>query len=455
MLNTLRLLLILLTALAVSLVQTAVPALAQGRQLQFIRDAEVESIIRNYATPLFQAAGLDPNAVDVYLVQDPSLNAFVAGGQNLFLNTGLLMRAEGPLEVIGVIAHETGHIAGGHIAQRIGAMDDASTTVIAAYILGILGAIASGRGEVASAVISGAQDIALRGLLSFSRSQERAADQAAISYLESANISPSGLLRFMGRLKGQEVLLAANQDPYLTTHPLTRERIDFLEQQTAASPNATTPPTAEMVALHERLRAKLIGFLEPRYRVEQIYPQSDQSLPAVYARGIMEYREGHLEKALTLIDSLLAQHPSDPFFLEIKAQMLFEFGRIAESLPLFEAAVAARPNAAQIRLMLARAQIEMNSPGEDQRAIENLQLVLVAEPRNSFAWRLAAVAYGRLGNDGMASLSLAEAALARGENEDAQRLAERAMDLLANGSPAWLQADDVAREAERRIDREN
>ena len=445
----------MLTAVAVSLVQTAPPALAQGRQLQFIRDAEIEAIIRTYATPLFQAAGLDPNAVDVYLVQDASLNAFVAGGQNLFINTGLLMRAEGPLEVIGVIAHETGHIAGGHIAQRMGAMDDAAGTLIAAYILGILGAIASGRGEVASAVISGGQDIALRGLLSFSRSQERAADQAAISYLESAGISPSGLLRFMGRLKGQEVLLASNQDPYLTTHPLTRERIDFLEQQVAASPYAATPATPAMVALHERLRAKLIGFLEPRYRVEQIYPSSDGGLPATYAHAIMEYREGHLDTALGLIDRLLAQYPTDPFFLEIKAQMLFEFGRIAEALPLFEAAVAARPDAAQIRLMLARAQIEMNAPAHDRAAVENLQLVLVAEPHNSFAWRLAGVAYGRLGDEGMASLALAEAALARGENDDAERLAERAKDLLPSGSPAWLQADDVAREAARRIDREN
>ncbi len=423
--------------------------------MQFIRDAEVESIIRLYATPLFQAAGLDPTAVNVFLVQDPSLNAFVAGGQNLFINTGLLMRAEDPLEVIGVIAHETGHIAGGHIAQRAGAIDDAQTTVIAAYILGILGAIAAGRGEVATAVISGAQDIALRGLLSFSRAQERSADQAAITYLNASHLSPTGLLRFMERLKGQEVLLASNQDPYLTTHPLTRERIDFLEKQDAASPYAGQAASPALVALHNRLRAKLIGFLEPRYRVEQLFPASDQSLPAIYARSVMEYRDGHLEKALDLIDSLLQQYPTDPYFLELKAQMLFEFGRIAEALPLFEAAVTARPEATQIRLMLARTQIEMNQRAQDQQAVGNLQLVLVVEPRNSFAWRLAAVAYGRLGDEGMTALALAESALARGENEDAQRFAERAMDLLPSGSPAWLQADDVGREAERRIERRN
>jgi len=431
------------------------PVLAQGRPLQLIRDQEIESIIRVYATPLFEAAGLDPRAIDVYLVQDSSLNAFVMGGQNLFIHTGLLMRAEDPLEVIGVIAHETGHIAGAHVAQRIGAAQDASTTMLVAQLLGILGAIASGRGEVAGAVMSGAGDIALKGLLSFTRSQEQAADQAAITYLERAGLSADGLLTFMGRLRGQEVLMASNQDPYLTTHPLTRERIAYLEQQDANSPNRGKPAPPELVELHKRLRAKLIGYLEPRATVMREFPANDTSLPARYAHALLEYREGHLDKALAIIDSLLAERPDDPYFLEMKGQMLFEYGRLKEALPVFEKAVTVMPQAQQIRLLLARTQIEMNSPDYDRKAVKNLQLVLQAEPSNGFAWRFAAVAYGRLGDEGMAALALAESALARGRNDDALLYAERARDLLATGSPAWVQADDVSLEAQRRIDKRN
>jgi predicted Zn-dependent protease len=455
LLNTLRWLLSVLATAALLLAPVSPPVLAQGRPLQLIRDQEIESIIRVYATPLFQAAGLDPRAITVYLVQDSSLNAFVMGGQNLFINTGLLMRAEDPLEVIGVIAHETGHIAGGHIAQRIGAAQDATATMLVAQLLGILGAIASGRGEVAGAVISGAGDIALKGLLSFTRSQEQAADQAAITYLQRSGLSPKGLLTFMGRLRGQEVLLAANQDPYLTTHPLTRERLAYLEQQVAASAVRDQPAPAELVQLHARLRAKLIGYLEPRSVVMRHYPVGDQSLPARYAHALLEYREGHLDKALTLVDSLLAEQPNDPFFLEMKGQMLFESGHLQEALPVFEAAVTAMPHAQQIRLLLARTQIELNAPEYDRQAIKNLQLVLTAEPNNGFAWRFAAVAYGRLGDEGMAALALAESALARGKNDDALLYAERARDILPTGSPAWVQADDIALEAQRRIDKKN
>ena len=454
MLGTFARLLLWLAALSTALVQPLAPAAAQGRPLQLIRDAEIEAIIRSYATPLFQVAGLDPQAIDVYLVNDKSINAFVAGGQNLFINTGLLMAAQDPLEIIGVIAHETGHIAGGHIAQRGGAIEDASALLIASYVLGILGAIASGRGEVAQAVISGGSDLALKGLLSFTRSQEQSADQAALAYLNGSGLSPIGLVRFMEKLRGQEVLLAVNQDPYLSTHPLTSDRIDFLEREAAKSPNLDRPAPAAIQQMHARMRAKLIGFLQSRGAVDQAYPPEDQSLPARYAHAILEYRDGQIARALELIDDLLRELPSDPFFLEMKGQMLFEYGRIAEALPVYEAAVAAMPQAAQIRIMLARSQIEMNQREQDAKAIRNLELVLVSEPRNSFAWRLLATAYGRGGNDGMAALALAEAALWRGEFEDSQRHAERALDLLPRNSPAWLQADDVAREAARLLEKQ-
>ncbi len=427
-------------------------AFAQGRQISFIRDTEIEDIIRDLAQPIFRAARLDPNAVDVYLVQDRSLNAFIAGGQNLFLNTGLLARVDSPETLLGVIAHESGHIAGGHLAQRKLAAENAGVTTLLAYAVGILGAIASGRGEVAGAVISGSQDLALRNLLSYSRSNEQAADQAAIQYLHAAGISPAGLLEFMNVLKGQEGLLAQNQDSYLSTHPLTRERITFLENQVARSPfKDSTSITATDRARFERARAKVIGFLEPPNMVARTYADSDQSEPARYARALLAYRLGHLDEALRGFDQLLAGAPNDPFYLELKGQMLFERGRVAKSLDPLGRAVAALPHASQIRQLLARAQIEQNSPELDRQAVANLEKVLALEPTNAFAWRLIATPYSRLGQTDMVHLALGEYWLARGDNERAGIEARRAMELMPAGSANAQQAQDIYNEAERRL----
>ena len=428
------------------------PQRADADRLRLIRDAEIESIIRTYATPLFQAAGLSPQGIKLYLVRDRTLNAFVAGGLNMFINTGLLMQAEHPGQVIGVIAHETGHISGGHLATRGTALEQTRGALIATYLLGLGAALATGEGGVGAAVISGGQDVALRGLLQYTRTQESSADQAAVTLLQATGQSPRGLLEFMEKLKGQEVLLTDNQDPYLRTHPLTQERITFLENALRQSPYADTPPSAELVVMHDRMRAKLIGFLQALGQVLRVYPEDDTSLPARYARAIAYYRVPDIEQALGEIDGLLAEAPGDPYFRELKGQMLLEHGRVAEALPEYQAAANALPNAPQIRQALAKAQIQLDDREMDRAALSNLAETLRQEPNNPSAWRLAAVAHGRLGDQGMTALALAESALARGRFSEARDRANHAIGLLEENSASWLRAQDLKNEAERRLD---
>ncbi|MFQ5773942.1 MAG: M48 family metalloprotease [Kiloniellaceae bacterium] len=416
-----------------------------------IRDAEIENIIRAYATPLFQASGLSPQAIDVYLVQDSTLNAFATPGLKMFIHTGLLMRAEDPLQVIGVIAHETGHLAAGHTATRGDSLRASTNTIIASYILGLGAAIATGRPELATAAIAGGQDIALKGLLSYTRSQESAADQFAVNLLNGTGQSPRGLLEFLRILSGQEVLLTSSQDPYLRTHPLTENRIAFLEDQIARSPYADRPAAPRFVAMHERMLAKLFGFLEPKERVFARYPDSDTSLPARYARAIAYFQSGELDTALAMIEALIAEHPDDPYFHELKGQMLFENGRIAKAVPAYEAAARLLPDSPQINLALAQAQIEMNDPALDEAALGHLNETLREEPGNAFAWRLSAVAHGRKGDVGMTALALAEGALARGRAQEARDQAVRAQKILSEGTPAWLRARDLEQLAKRRV----
>lgn len=431
------------------------PQRAAAQQLQLIRDAEIENTIRIYATPLFQAAGLSPQGIKLFLVKDRALNAFVAGGLNMFINTGLLIETKDPGEVIGVIAHETGHIAGGHLARSGPALEQTYATLIATYLLSLGAALATGESAVGAAVLSGGQDIALRSLLQYTRTQETSADQAAVGLLKATEQSPKGLMEFMDSLSGQEVLLTSSQDPYLRTHPLTQDRIDFLRQAMRESPYADKPTDPELIRLHERMRAKLIGFLNPLNQVLRSYPESDTSLPARYARAIAYYRVPDIDRALAETDALLEELPGDPYFRELKGQMLLEHGRVAESVPEYEAAVRALPDSAQIRQALAKAQIALDTREADRAALENLTVTLAQEPNNAGAWRLAAVAHGRLGDEAMTALALAESALARGKYEEARERAEHAAGLLPENTASWLRAQDLRNEADRRLKKED
>ncbi len=426
-----------------------VTAEARRKAPRIIRDAEIENTIRDYAAPLFQAAGLSPQAITVYLIEDNSLNAFVTEGLRMFIHTGLLMRSEDPLQVIAVIAHETGHIVGGHAFARGVETENALIKVLATQLLGIGAAIATGEPGAGAAVITAGQDVVLKGLLSYSRAQEQAADQTAVRLLKATGQSPRGMADFMRIMEDQEILLAASQDPYLRTHPLTQDRIAFAEHALGQSPYADKPASAAQKLQHERMRAKLVGFLDTPVQIIRRYPEQDQSLPARYARTIAYYRQPNLAKALPLIDSLLAEQPDDPFFHELKGQMLFENGHVAEALPNYETAVRLLPRSPQLRVALAQIQIESDDRQLDRQALENLEEVLRREPDNAFAWRLSAVAHGRLGNKGMTSLALAEGALARGRLDEAREQAVRAQRLLAKNSPSWLRAQDVANLAER------
>lgn len=439
-----------LAASWLALAALVAPWSARAQGMQLIRDAEIEATIHDYAEPVFDAAGLNADAIDVYLVANENLNAFVAGGMNMFLHTGLLRRAEGPLQVMGVIAHEAGHIAAGHIAGRGQKMADSATGMIASYALGLAAALATGRADAGMAVAQAGRGAVIADMLSYSRGQEGAADRAAVSYMNEAGYSPKGLLEFMKILEGQNALLRENQSPYLRTHPLTQNRINFLEKAVARSRYTGTAPPERLRLEHARMTAKLAGFMQPPQETLRQY-RGDSSVPGRYARAIAHYRDADLDTALSMIDALIADYPDDPYFRELKGQMLYENGRIADALPAYEKAVELRPEAPLLRLGLARAQIQLNDPELNDPALSNLREVLKAEPRNASAWRLRAIAHGRNGNRGESAWALAETRLAQGSLQEAVQQAKRAMALLDAHTPHWLRAQDIKREAERRI----
>ena len=425
-------------------------AAAQGRDISFIRDAEIENTIRAYATPIFTAANLDANAVRIHLVADGANNAFVAGGQQLFIHTGLLTRATRPGQVIGVIAHEAGHITGGHLARLQDELRNATAKSIAAFVLAAAAGLATGNADAATAVIVGGQHVAVQGFLRYSRGQESAADAAALKLLDRTGQSARGLLEFFDILEREQATSLGRGSAYNGTHPLTASRRSTVANHLALSRYANVPDPPDLLHRHERMVAKLVGFLSPHDQVLEIYPDSDRRVVSRYARAISHFRRGDLDPALALINSLIEEQPADPYFLELKGQMLFENGHLEEALGPYEASVGLAPNEPLLRVDLARIQLELNDPTLLDTAKANLERALRAEPQLGSAWRNLAIANGRLGEIGQMALAQAELSALIGDRVAAKAHAERAERELPLGSPGWLRTQDLQQQLGRK-----
>jgi predicted Zn-dependent protease len=444
-------------ALAMGLVaQSALPARAQGASLPLVRDAEIESLMRIYSRPIFKVAGISEGAAKVYLVNQQSINAFVAGGQRIFINTGLLSQAKTPNEVIGVLAHETGHIAGGHLARMGAQVDKASTQAIIGMLLGaaaIAGGVAAGSQEASKAgagVFMGSQGFVQRNLLAYVRAQESAADQAAIKFLDATGQSGRGMLTLFEKLAAMSMGSLKNANPYVMTHPMPLDRIRNLEIAVKKSPFFNRQDPEDLVLRHQLMQAKLAGYLTSPQQVFQQYPRTDKSLAGRYARAIAAYRIGDLKNALRELDSLTNSQPGYAYFWELKGQALLESGRAAEAIPPLQKAVKLSNGNGLIQIMLAKSLLQNESPANAQAALKILKSSMQSERDTPIVYSQMAIAYARLGNIPLADLSTAEAAILKGDKELASQKATLAAQKLKQGSPEWIRAKDILNFTDRK-----
>lgn len=423
-----------------------------AQAISLIRDAEIEHTLRAYSSPIFEKAGLTPSSISLYIVNDPAINAFVMGGSNIFVNTGLIMQCPRPEMIIAVLAHETGHISGGHLVRSVQAAEKAQIQAVLGYLLGAA-AIAGGAGDAGMAILSGGQNLALRGMITHTRSNEQAADNTALSILDQLGISASGMLETFEILRKQEKLQIGNSssDPYLRTHPLNTDRIMQVRNHVEQSsiPAGTVP--ANFVTLHERMLGKLEGFLGEPADVLNRYGESDTSVRASYARAVAYFRQAKIDKAVAQMEKLIAQSPNDPYFHELKGQILFEGSRISYAAESYKKAVELLPSASLIRVEYARALIALEDNTNLTEAIHNLEAAASnGERENASLWRLLATAYGRSGKMGLSHLALAEEALALNNPEMTLKQLELAAPDIGLATPAYLRAEDLRAQAKDR-----
>jgi predicted Zn-dependent protease len=407
-----------------------------------IRDTEIEQTLKHWLSPLLKAAGMPPGSVNIILVQSNEINAFVAGGSNIFIYTGLIEKTDTPDELIGVMAHELGHIAGGHLIRAQEAMEHASFEAILGTVIGVGAAVLTGNGALGSAIMSGAQGSAMSGYLSHSRVQESAADQAGITYMVKAGYDPRGIERFLQKLGDQELVPAHQQVEYVRTHPLTSNRLDAVVHTIKHHGTVKIDVTAQSsvrAETHARLKAKIIGFTAPN-RVQWAYGQKDDGTAAQLARCIAAYQNNNTARALKGINALIKREPQNPYFHELKGQMLIDFGRVNESLLPYKTALDLLPRAGLIRMAYGRALL---ADGKIKQAIKMLERAAQDEPRSSRIFRLLATAYGKLGHDGAAKTYLAEEALLHRRYPQAKSYADSALKLLKPGSQQARRAQDI------------
>jgi len=422
---------------------------AQQRPLPIVRDAEAESLMRDYVGPIMRAANIPGGTAEVVLVNERDFNAFVVDAKRIFVNTGVLIDSKTPNEVIGVLAHETGHIAGGHLARIREAMAQAQMIAALGMLVGA-GAMVAGANTGSSdlgsgglGVMLGGMHVAQRSLLAYQRGEEEAADRAGLKYLERTKQSPRGMITVFERLADQQLMSSQFADPYAQSHPMPRDRIVNLTERAKASPywDAVDPPALQ--ARHDLVRAKLLAFTGNPSTVDRAYPRSDQSAPSRYARAILAFRLGDPASAVRELDALLKVQPGNPYFWELKGQVLLESGRPREALAPLRKAVSLAPKAALIRILLGQALVAADDPAVVDEAIGELNRGLAAEPNAGLAYRHLASAYARRGEVAMADLATARGLMADGDLANARRYAARAQSKLKTGSPAWLQADDI------------
>lgn len=434
----------LLAALCLSLLLPAQVQAQASEKRVIIRDTEIENAIATWSADVLQAGGMPGNQVRFVLIQSPDVNAFVAGGANIFIYTGLIAKTDTPQELIGVIAHELGHIVGGHLSRTGEVASNASFEAMIAVLVGVGAAIATGDGGAAAAGAAIGQGAAMNSFLSFSRVQESSADQAGFRFLDRAGIDPTGLLTFLEKLGSQELLPVSQQSAFMRTHPLSRDRIDALQAKVETSRNKGKPVPAAWTEDHARVKAKLAGYITPQ-QVTYLYPQSNQSIAAKYARAVAAYRSNKVDVALSGVNGLIAAEPQNPYFHELKSQMLYEFGRAGEAVTAYDKALKLAPKSGLIRTALAQAMLE--SPGSSkttlQTAIQHLKRAQQDEPRSTQVKRLLATAYGRMGLEPQARVYLAEEAMLQGRKAQAVAMAKAALEKLPPDAAERQRARDV------------
>lgn len=436
-------------ALLAMIAITVQPVAAQS----ILRDAETEALFSDMVAPLVAVSELDAKDVDVVLINSSQINAFVAGGQRIFFYSGTIEAADSAVEIQGIMAHELGHITGGHIIRFDEGIKTATGITILSLILGAA-AIAAGAGDAGAGILAAGQQAATGKFLAFSRVQERSADSAGARYLSGAGITGRGSIDFFKKLQNYEFRLGIPQeDSYGRTHPLSGERVSLLRDVYQVDPAWDTRPDPEIEERFQRVKAKLLGFTNEPATTLRKFPESDQSVPARYARAYAWHKSAYPDRALFEVNNLLKDAPNDPYFLELHGQILLESGKPADAIASLRKAVQLTNNQPLIASLFGHALIATEDESHFEEAQRVLKAAVAKDNQNPFAWYQLGVVYSQQGDTARAQLATAESALLQRNYGSAIRSSQIAMTGIKENTPEWIRAQDISLIAKNEFER--
>ena len=442
----------LLACLAAATLLVAQPAAAQS----ILRDAETEQLLQDMVDPLVVAAGMPRGSVEVVLIGDPSMNAFVQQGQRIYVHSGLINAADSANEVEGVLAHELGHITGGHVIRFYEGYGKA-VKISMLSLLASLAAMAAGAGEASAGIMALGSQAALGSLLTFTRAQESSADAAGATYLAGAGISGKGSLAFFGKLQNREFRYGYSQDEeqtYSRTHPLSGDRIAYLRDRYEKDPAWNKPTDPDIEARFQRVKAKLYGYLAKPADTLRSYPAYVNTVPAHYARAYAYHKDARMAEAIRETDALLASDPDNPYFLELKGQVLLESGKPDLALEPLREATRLTNNNPLIAGTFGHALVATENGKHLDEAETVLRAAVAKDRENPFAWYQLGMVYGAKGDLPRARLASAEQQIMVGATAEALRNSDAALKALPEYSPDWIRAQDVNMQARAQLERE-
>ena len=433
---------IVLTVMFLLSAITLVSAQSRRGGLPLVRDAEIEALIRDYTAPIFKVAGLRRNSVEVFLLNRNEFNAFVTGSR-MFINTGAIMQADTPNEIIGVFAHETGHILGGHLTRLRDRIEKAQSLALLGMLAGI-GASVSGNSAAGSAIISGSQSVAGRSILAYQRDEELAADRTGATLLAKSGQSGLGMLNTFKRLGGNSLFSSGSIDPYAVSHPLPRQRIALLETVVRQSPHFGKTDSAQLQLRHDMARAKIAAYAGQVNTLRSIFRKNLNGPAATYGNAIATFLRGAPNKAIPAIDRLIKQQPKNPYLYEMKREMLLKSGKVTPAVKAFEKAVKLeKGKSGLLRIQLGHALLETNNSKNIDKAIKTLKAGLSRDRYSSNGYGYLARAYAKKGNQVLAIAATAEERFLQGRHKEAKQFARRAQPKVKTGSPQWLRLQDI------------
>lgn len=423
----------------------------KGSNISTIRDEETETFLKDITKPIFKSAGLGANSIQIIIVNEDSINAFVSGGQNIFVNTGIITEIDDPSGLIGILAHETGHIKAAHILQKGSKAGEATTGLIAGYVLGIGSVLLGAPPEAGFAVASASQQVATRNFLTYSRKYESEADNVALNILTEIGISPRGLIEVLKLLKQKISINMGKVDEYATTHPVTDDRISYLENAIKQNPSIDKQTPEKYMRAFKRVKAKIVAFLGDSDRTMKLYGGKTTE-DAYYAMAILAHKKGDYKTSIQYIDRLIQANPNDPYYIELKGQVSYESGRIQESIDAYKKALEKKPGAILFTLKLAMSQASLGDRPNLQQALSGLKTVVLIEPKNQLALRNLGIVYGKLGDVGISYMYLAQDALLSRKFDDAKLYIKQAEGRIPKNAKERRQLEDIKLELKKLMD---